>query len=271
MIADFPGLISKIAWGNYGIYFIAGHIPTHCSTSLSLYKLDIDCCSYAGQNDANKEHCCITIRKNQSCLSYRVQRYFTDEYYCISDGTHTKVYSEECEVISFDVLKTPNSTIIAITKGDGSKAEEVFAVSKSAGTVKLSAHNSSTAALKISKTWSISIHAADGYHLDEMIYVPSNYKPEDGLLATVLIPHGGPYWRITTGFAVCHCLEAPVLVSKGYAVLCPNYRGGSSRGETRTAYARGGVGTVDYTDCIDILRYSVARGWVDPSRVVIGG
>lgn len=57
----------------------------------------------------------------------------------------------------------------------------------------------------------------------------------------------------------------------GYAVLCPNYRGGSSRGERHAAYARGRAGTVDYTDCIDILRYTITRGWVDPLRVVIGG
>lgn len=270
-IVDFPGLISQIAWGDCGVYFIAGHVPTHILTSLSLYELDIKNSSYAEHKDGNEQHCCITIRKNQSCLSYRVQRYLADEFYSISDGTRTKVYSDECEMISFDFLKTPDNAIIAITKGDGSNPEEVFSVSEPAGTVRLSAHNSSIAALKISKSWPISTRAADGYYLDGMIYVPSTYNPEDGPLATILIPHGGPYWRITTGFAVCHCLEAPVLVSMGYAVLCPNYRGGSSRGERHAAYAHGGAGTVDYTDCIDVLRYSIAKGWVDPSRVAIGG
>ncbi|OOF94677.1 hypothetical protein ASPCADRAFT_148501 [Aspergillus carbonarius ITEM 5010] len=271
MIAEFPGPISQIAWGNCGVYFIAGHVPTHCLTSLSLYEFDLEHGSYEERNDGNEESCCITIRKNQSCLSYRVQRYLADEFFSISDGARTKVYGEECEMSSFDVLKSTDSTIIAITRGDGSNPEEVFSISECAGTVKLSAHNSSIAALEISKSWPISTHAADGYYLDGMIYVPSKYKPEDGPLATIVIPHGGPYWRTTTGFAVCHCLEAPVLVSMGYAVLCPNYRGGSSRGEKHAAYARGGVGTVDYTDCIDILRHSIAQGWVDPSRVAIGG
>lgn len=271
-IVKFPGPVSQIVWGDSGVYFIAGHSPTHVLTSLSLYELDIGNGSYREHREDNKEHCCITIRRNQSCLSYRLQRYLADEFYSISsDGTRTKVYSDECEMISFDVFKTSDDTIVAATKGDGSNPEEVFTISKSAGTVKLSAHNSSIAALSISKSRAISTRATDGYHLDGMIYFPSKYNPEDGPLATILIPHGGPYWRITTGFAVCHCLEVPVLVSMGYAVLCPNYRGGSGRGESHAAYARGRAGTVDYTDCIDILRYTIARGWVDPLRVVIDG
>lgn len=105
-----------------------------------------------------------------------MQRYLADEFYSISDGTYTKVYSDECEMISFDVLKTSDDTIVAITKGDGSNPEEVFTISKSAGTVKLSAHNSSIATLNISKSRAISTHAADGYHLDGMIYFPSTYN-----------------------------------------------------------------------------------------------
>ncbi|RAK78161.1 S9 family peptidase [Aspergillus fijiensis CBS 313.89] len=274
-MARFPGPISQIAWGSCGVYFVAGHVPTHCLTSLSLYELDLDQGSYAERStEGDAEHCCITVQKNsQSRLSCRIQRYLADEFYSINDdGTRTKVYSEECEMTSFDLLQTPdNSAILAITKGDGSHPEEVFSVSAWAGTVQLSAHNSALAALQIARSWAIATHAADGYYLDGMIYVPFTYHPKDGPLPTILMPHGGPYWRITTGFAVCHCLEAPVLVSMGYAVLCPNYRGGSGRGETHTAYARGGVGTADYTDCIDILRYSISQGWVDPARVVIGG
>ncbi|PWY96496.1 alpha/beta-hydrolase [Aspergillus sclerotioniger CBS 115572] len=179
MIVEFPGPINQIAWGNCGVYFIAGHVPTHCLTSLSLYELELEHGSYAERTDGNEEHCCITLRKNPSCLSYRVQRYLADEFFSISDGTRTKIYSEECEMSSFDVLNTPDSTVIVITKGDGSNPEEVFSVSECAGTVKL---------------WIL-------YYLDGMIYVPSKYKPEDGPLATIVIPHGGPYWRVTAGWS----------------------------------------------------------------------
>ena len=270
--AHFPGLISQLRWGHEGVYFIAGHVPEHILTSLSLYKLDLEACTYTEHQDGDERHCCITIRNSRSCLSYRVQRSLADEFYLIDGGAHTLVFHDKCEMIAFDLVKTPdNGTVLAMTKGDGSHPEEIYSISEPAGLVRLSAHNSSIAALGISRSWSFSTHAADEYSLDGMMYVPSTYDVADGPLPTILIPHGGPYWRITTGFAVCHCLEAPVLVSQGYAVLCPNYRGGSSRGEEHAAYAHGGVGTVDYTDCIDVLRHAIDKGWVDPSRVVIGG
>ena len=35
--------------------------------------------------------------------------------------------------------------------------------------------------------------------------------------------------------------------------------------------ARGGVGTKDYGDVISILKAAIARGIVDPERVIVGG
>ncbi|KAJ5170377.1 WD40-like Beta Propeller [Penicillium coprophilum] len=268
-VTEFPGPISQVEWGHRGVYFIAGHKPTHCSTSLSLYRLCVEDGSYTEHE--SKESCCIRIQKNRSSLAYRVQHDLHDKLFAIDDGSHTPIHCGEYEMTSFDIFRTAKNTVIAITKGDGSSPEEVFSISESKDIVKLSDHNSHIAALKIAKQWSISATASDGYSLDGMIYVPSKYKAEDGPLATILIPHGGPYWRVTTSFSVCHCLEVPLLVSAGYAVLCPNYRGGSGRGEKHAAYARGMVGTVDYTDCIDILRNCIDKGLVDPSRVAIGG
>jgi dipeptidyl aminopeptidase/acylaminoacyl peptidase len=268
-VAKFLGPISQVKWGNCGVYFIAGHELTHCSTSLSLYRLEIEDGSYTKLEF--KESCCIRIQKNQSSLAYRVQHHLHDELFAIEDGNHNLIHGREYEMVSFDICSTTGNTVVAITKGDGSNPEEVFSISLSKGIVKLSDHNSRIAALKIARHYTITATASDGYSLDGMMYVPSKYKAEDGPIATVVIPHGGPYWRVTVGFSVCHCLEVPLLVSAGYAVLCPNYRGGSGRGEKHAAYARGGVGTVDYGDCIDMLRECIDKGLVDPSRVAIGG
>ncbi|KAJ5511856.1 WD40-like Beta Propeller [Penicillium expansum] len=269
VVTKFPGPIYQVAWGNSGVYFIAGVNPKHWATSLSLYQLDYQNGSYTEQE--SEESCCDSIQKNQSSLAYHVQNNLHDEILLIDGGNHTLIHRGEYDIASFNVSRTANNTVIAITKGDGSNPEEVFSITESEGIVKLSDHNSSIAALEISKTFSISATASDGYSLDGVIYVPSKYKAEDGPLPTVLLPHGGPYWRVNIGFSVCHCLEVPPLVSAGYAVLCPNYRGGSGRGEKHAAYSRGGMGKFDYTDCIDILRNCIDKGLVDSSRVAIGG
>ncbi|KAJ5181825.1 WD40-like Beta Propeller [Penicillium cf. viridicatum] len=268
-VIEFPGPIGQVEWGNSGIYFIAGVVPTRESTSMSLYRVGIEDGSYIRRE--SKDSCCTSIRKNGSFLAYCVQHNLHDELFLIDDGNHTQVHSGGYQIASFGISRTAKNTVIAITKGDGSNPEEVFSITESEGTVKLSDHNSSIAALKISKACSISATASDGYSLDGIIYVPSKYKAEDGPLPTIVIPHGGPYYRITVAFSVCHFLEVPLLVSAGYAVLCPNYRGGSGRGEKHATYAHGGMGTVDYTDCIDILRNCIEKGLVHPSRVAIGG
>lgn len=268
-ITEFPGPITKIALVNRDIYFIAGYKPEHCSTSLSLYRLDIKDGSYTKKE--SEDSCCIGIRKNYSSLTYRVQRRLHDELFSVDDGDSDRVYRGEHDIASFDALKTVGKPIIALTKGDGSNPEEVFSFSEFDGLVKLSDHNFAIAALKISKACPISATASDGYSLDGVMYIPSRYTGEDGPLPTIVLPHGGPYFHVTVGFSVCHCLEVPLLVSAGYAVVCPNYRGGSGRGQKHAAYARGRMGTTDYTDCIDILQSCIDKGLVDPSRTAIGG
>ena len=63
----------------------------------------------------------------------------------------------------------------------------------------------------------------------------------------------------------------PYLVSAGYTVLCPNYRGGSSHGDGYASQARRGMGTSDYDDVISLLKECISQGYVDKDRVAIGG
>lgn len=100
--------------------------------------------------------------------------------------------------------------------------------------------------------------------------LPKDFSKQPSL-PTILLPHGGPYNRNTIKFSIGPRLEVPLLVSAGYGVVCPIYRGGRGRGQKHAAYARGGMGVFDYQDCIDILQACIDKGFVDPSRVAIGG
>ena len=88
---------------------------------------------------------------------------------------------------------------------------------------------------------------------------------------TIVLPHWGPRTRVTLAFDVPLYHWGPWLAVVGYAVLRPNYRGGSSRGENFASYARGGVGTKDYSDIIDMLNSGIQRGLFNPNRIAIGG
>ncbi|CAL5869221.1 uncharacterized protein PFLUO_LOCUS3449 [Penicillium psychrofluorescens] len=283
-ITHFPGPISRFAWGDFGIYFVAGYISTHCSTSRVLYRVLCKENSYMqqlktlGEGNVIQEDrllgdgcCTFGLVKNKSSLAILVQNGLEDAIYRVEIHQSYHVYRGKHDIAAFDVVETAEGVVTAITKSDGSTPEEVFSIAEYGDPIKLSDHNSTLAALNISTSHIISATGPDNYPLDGMMYVPSRFKESDAPLPTILLPHGGPYGRIGIGFSICNFAEVPLLVSAGYGVLCPNYRGGSGRGQTHAAYARGGVGTVEYEDCIAILREAIDRGLVDASRVAIGG
>lgn len=275
-ITTFPGPISQFASGKDGIYFTAGAVPGHCSTARTVYRVLTAEKTYKralfGVNN-----CCLALQKAGSSVVARVQSGLYDEIYEVSGRRLTSrlLYRAMHDITAFDVFfgDEPADPVITITKSNGSQPAEVFSVSASSAAtpVQLSDHNSTIAGLKISKAQPIYATATDGYELDGVVFLPSEYNPKSNPLPTVVLVHGGPYWRVTVGFAVCHYMEVPLLVSAGYAVVCPNYRGGSSRGQEHAAFARGGMGTVDYTDTIAILEAGIAQGIVERSRVAIGG
>ena len=275
-ITTFPGPIAQFASGKDGIYFTAGVVPGHNSTARTVYQVSIAEKTYKRVLFGAK-NCCLALLKAGSSVVARVQSGLNDEIYALS-GTKPEsklLYRGMHDITAFDVCFGDESTdpVITITKSDGSQPAEVFSLSASAAATptQLSDHNSTIAGLKISKAEPIYTTATDGYELDGVVFLPSEYSHNSHPLPTIVLVHGGPYWRITVGFAVCHYMEVPLLVSAGYAVICPNYRGGSARGQEHAAYARGGMGTVDYTDTIAIVKAGIDQGIVDKSRVAIGG
>lgn len=275
-VTNFPGPISHLAHGKHGIYFVGGVVPEHCSTASAIYKVSTEERNYERAH-FGLENCCLVLQKSGSSVIAEVQSNLHNEIYEIggSSSSPKLLYRAMHDIKSFDVFVEDESTspTVVITKSNGSNPDEIFSllVASEAGLTKLSDHNSAIARLKISKAQPIYTTASDGYDLDGIVFTPSDYDQASDPLPTIVIPHGGPYWRVTVGFEVCHYLEVPLLVSAGYAVICPNYRGGSSRGQKHAAYARGNMGTVDYGDTIAVLNAAIAQGIVDPDRVAIGG
>ena len=107
--------------------------------------------------------------------------------------------------------------------------------------------------------------ARDGTPIPAYLTMP---RRGDGKhLATIIFPHGGPYVRDTDQFDYW----TQFFVSRGYAVLQPNFRGSTGYG---TAYLRAGYeqwGEKMQDDVIDGLDWLIAQGITDPARVCIVG
>jgi dipeptidyl aminopeptidase/acylaminoacyl peptidase len=112
-------------------------------------------------------------------------------------------------------------------------------------------------------TWA----APDGLEVEGLLYTPSGEPP----YATVLYVHGGPVSREHSRAPARQRFHA-VLLARGYAVLVPNVRGSSGRGQAYAEMVVGDLGGAETYDHLAGLDHLVATGVADPARLgVVGG
>ncbi|MGH8223986.1 MAG: alpha/beta hydrolase family protein, partial [Woeseiaceae bacterium] len=111
----------------------------------------------------------------------------------------------------------------------------------------------------------LSYRTVDGYEIPAYLTLPPGREPKN--LPLVVFPHGGPYARDDAGFD----WWAQFLVSRGYVVLQPQFRGSTGFGAElyRAGHKQWGRGMQE--DISAGVRYLVAKGLVDPARVCIVG
>ena len=110
--------------------------------------------------------------------------------------------------------------------------------------------------------------APDGRDIQGLLLVVPEGPGRHALLVHV---HGGPVWAYRNRWAMGSHLT-PLLVTRGYAVLHPNPRGSSGRGQEFTARVVGDMGGADADDVLAGVDALVERGIADPERIgVFGG
>ncbi|QLG61599.1 S9 family peptidase [Halorarum salinum] len=104
---------------------------------------------------------------------------------------------------------------------------------------------------------------SEGNAISGIVYHDPDADPEDGDHPLVVAIHGGPVSYDEPTFSFAHA----ALTSRGYVVLRPNYRGGSSFGRDFCEALHGQWGTHEVTDVAAGVESMVERGWADPDRV----
>ncbi|MFE1962512.1 S9 family peptidase [Streptomyces sp. NPDC059479] len=112
-------------------------------------------------------------------------------------------------------------------------------------------------------TWS----APDGLRVQGLLCTPGGPGP----YPLVVHLHGGPVWSFRNSWSLMFPYT-PLLVSQGYAVLHPNPRGSSGRGQPFAEAVFGDMGGADMHDILSGVDALVDRGLADPDRIgVMGG
>lgn len=166
----------------------------------------------------------------------------------------------------------PGSDRTALVLSDSSEGQDVYAV----GVADLDAGEEPDSLTRLSEANDELIEEyempaterveweSDGWTIDGILYTPPGFDAaEDGPAPLVVAIHGGPISYDEPVFSFEHA----ALTSRGYAVLRPNYRGGSSRGRKFAETLRGRWGTVEVEDIAAGVEFAVDEGIADPDRV----
>ncbi|MDY7078416.1 MAG: S9 family peptidase [Chloroflexota bacterium] len=107
----------------------------------------------------------------------------------------------------------------------------------------------------------------DGRSVPALLYRPRQDEQVERLPPAVIYVHGGPTWmtRITWDPLVQH------LVSRGWVVLAPNYRGSTGYGQEWQLANRFDLGGGDTQDVVAGADYLVRERLADPARIAITG
>ena len=136
----------------------------------------------------------------------------------------------------------------------GTGADQVLASLAHAGTDYIR----SVAGSATNVSWS----APDGTAIEGVLCTPAGAGP----FPLVLHVHGGPIGAYQRSWTM-RDYAVPLLVSRGYAVLLPNPRGSSGRGQEFAAAVVGDMGGADTHDYLSGIDAMIERGIADPARI----
>jgi dipeptidyl aminopeptidase/acylaminoacyl peptidase len=106
----------------------------------------------------------------------------------------------------------------------------------------------------------------DGTPIAAFVYLPPGLRP-DGAHPAVVVPHGGPTAQYMNTWAP----RVQYLVSRGFVVIAPNFRGSTGFGRAFQEANRRDLGGGDLRDVMAAAEFLAASGYVDRRRVAIMG
>lgn len=162
-------------------------------------------------------------------------------------------------------MSVRGSKIAVATSTDGEPTE--IAALEQGGFRRLSTHNDSLmATIDLGPALRLDSKSKDGTAVGSMLYLPPGYRAGQRYPLALQI-HGGPFGQDGHDFD----LLRRVLAARGFAVLAPNYRGSSGRGEAFSRAIFADWGNKEVVDLLGAVDEAVAKGYADPDRLVLGG
>jgi dipeptidyl aminopeptidase/acylaminoacyl peptidase len=138
------------------------------------------------------------------------------------------------------------------------------------GNVVLTDLNPQAKKWKLPTTKHITWKAPDGTEVGGVLELPPGYK-EGVKLPLVVGIHGGPTTAVKSNLEFNPYDGRMVFSTRGYALLCPNYRGSTGYGDKFVTQLIGNENDVDVKDILAGIQHLVKEGVADPERISVMG
>lgn len=159
----------------------------------------------------------------------------------------------------------PNGEIAFIASTRANPAEVYWKSNIDAPVSTLTHLNTGLAAVALGRTERL-LWKSDAYELDGVITYPPDFDPSKKY-PLVLDIHGGPTGASREGFSP----RPQLLAAQGWVVFEPNYRGSDNLGDAVQSAIVNDAGSGPGRDVMRGIDELKKRGWVDESRIGVGG
>lgn len=270
-----PVYIEGLAFDPTGVlYFIGSSGKTHFS-GYALYSLDPTIPSQTPVSVLSaddKEAKALRVAGGTTLVSYDIR-----SAVMITDPTGRELFQKPTEVAAWDAYfdAEDNTWTFAAGISDPSHPFELFVVKEGQPDLQVSQLGKAVEGRSFGSLTTLTCQSADGLEeLDGLYVTPTSRADENGKpkepLPTVLLIHGGPNSRDLAQFGSTF-YWAEYLLSQGYAILYPQYRGSHGRGTKFAAYTATEVGKAVYDDIISITDDAVKKGFANADKLLVSG
>jgi len=182
----------------------------------------------------------------------------------IDGGAPQPVTSGRRKVTAYDVSRDGRVIVRASTPD---RPYEIFAVEKENLRDLTRQTDAFLKDLRIARVEEAKFKSADGTEIHGFIVDPLDPPGAGTKPPALLRPHGGPQSQYACEFN----FDAQLFAANGYAVILPNPRGSTGRGEKFAMGIYADWGHRDVEDDLAAVDDAVARGLADPDRLGVGG
>jgi dipeptidyl aminopeptidase/acylaminoacyl peptidase len=207
----------------------------------------------------NKQGICFLGEEKGRVRLYATQQYPSRDFTVLTPG--------DVVVESFSV--DAKGERIAVVMNDATHFPDLYVIDGDQKPVRLTNLNPQADTWKLPRLSVVSWKGARGDTVEGILELPPDYKKGEKIPLVVAI-HGGPTTadRFHLQFWI---YGRTLLPAKGYAVLCPNYRGSTGYGDRFLTDLLGRENDLDVEDILSGVDHLVKEGIADPERLGVMG